>query len=143
VAAEVVQMERDLSAIRRSMRKPLDDVIAKSSLTVPQRTIMQVVVGCQGIRLKDLSHEVNLAHSTVSGIVDRLEKQELIERRSDPTDRRVSRIYPSGNVDKFVRTRIPALRRGPLSKALERASTEEHHKIGWALRRLRELLENR
>jgi DNA-binding MarR family transcriptional regulator len=137
-----MQMERDLSAIRRCMRKPLDDEIAESGLTVPQRAIMQVVVVCPGIRLKDLSHEVNLAHSTVSGIVDRLEKQGLIERRLDASDRRVRRIYASAGVNEFVRKKIPALRRGPLSEALELASAEEHRKIGWALRRLRELLEN-
>jgi DNA-binding MarR family transcriptional regulator len=43
---------------------------------VPQSAVIQAVVKHDGISLKDLSREVSLAHSTVSGIVDRLEKRE-------------------------------------------------------------------
>jgi DNA-binding MarR family transcriptional regulator len=141
VSAEAEQMERDLSAIRRMMRKPLADEFAKGGLTVPQKAVMQVVVCREGISLKELSREVSLAHSTVSGIVDRLEKQGLIERRTDAGDGRVSQVHASASVKEFLRDKMPALRRGPLSAALERASAEERRQIGWALQRLRELLE--
>jgi DNA-binding MarR family transcriptional regulator len=139
--AEAEQMERDLSAIRRLMRKPLAEEFAKGALTVPQKAVMQVVVRREGVNLKDLSREVSLAHSTVSGIVDRLEKQGLIERRADAADGRVSRIHASAAVKEFLRETMPALSRGPLGAALEQASAEERRQIGWALRRLRELLE--
>jgi DNA-binding MarR family transcriptional regulator len=79
----------------------------------------------------------------VSGIVDRLEKRGLIERRPYPKDGRVSCIYPTAPVRKFVRERIPKLTRGPLSAALARTSEKERIAIGAALRRLRELLEER
>src|SRR5260370_34550614 len=74
IAAQAQRMERDLSVIRRTLRKPLEAEVAKGELTVPQSAVMQVVVRQNGISLKDLSREVSLAHSTVSGIVDRLEK---------------------------------------------------------------------
>lgn len=141
VSAEAEPMERDLSAIRRMMRKPLADEFAKGGLTVPQKAVMQIVVGREGISLKELSREVSLAHSTVSGIVDRLEKQGLIERRTDRGDARVSQIHSSTPVKEFLRDKMPALSRGPLSAALERASADERRQIGWALQRLRELLE--
>jgi DNA-binding MarR family transcriptional regulator len=141
-AAEAEQMERDLSAIRRMMRKPLEDEFSKGALTMPQKVVMHVVLTQAGISLKDLSVAVSLAHSTVSGIVDRLEKQGLLERRVDASDGRVSRIYASAAVTDFVRDKMPELSRGPLGAALERASTDERAKIGWALKRLRELLEN-
>jgi DNA-binding MarR family transcriptional regulator len=100
-----------------------------------------VVVGHHGISLKDLSREVSLAHSTASGIVDRLEKRGLIERRPDPSDGRISRIYPTKPVVEFVRDRIPTLTSGPLINALNNATVEERANIEQALRRLRELLE--
>lgn len=140
--AEAERMERDLSAIRRAMRKPLEAEFAKGGLTVPQKAVMQVVVSRNGVSLKDLSNEVSLAHSTVSGIVDRLEKQGLAERRVDASDGRVSRIHASAPVADFLRDKLPALSTGPLGEALEWASTEERKQIGWALRRLRELLES-
>lgn len=134
-------MERDLRAIRRTLHRPFEEEIAKGGLTVPQKAVMQVIVGRDGISLKDLSSAVSLAHSTVSGIVDRLEKRGMIERRPDPRDGRVSSIHASAPVTKFVREKIPELSRGPLAKALERATADERKRIGSALRRLRELLE--
>jgi DNA-binding MarR family transcriptional regulator len=102
---------------------------------------MQAVVAHQGISLKDLSREVSLAHSTVSGIADRLEKRGMLERRPDPVDGRVSRIYPTAVVLEFVRDRIPELTSGPLERALARATPPERRAIERALRHLRELLE--
>jgi DNA-binding MarR family transcriptional regulator len=137
----LAQMERDLGAIRRALRKPFEEEAARSGLTVPQTAVMQAVFHRPGISLKDLSREVSLAHSTVSGIVDRMEKHGLLERRVDPSDGRVSRIQTTAAVNRFVRERIPELHRGPLGRALEKASPAERGKIAWALRRLRALLE--
>ena len=139
---ETEQMERDLSAIRRALRRPFESEIAKGGLTPPQKAVMHEVISRDGVSLKDLSKAVSLAHSTVSGIVDRLEKQGLLERRPDAIDGRISRIHATAPVTDFVRDRIPELRRGPLNRALEPASAEERAQIGSALRRLRELLEN-
>jgi DNA-binding MarR family transcriptional regulator len=141
IREQAQRVERDLSAIRRALRKPLEAEIVRGELTVPQAAAMQIVVRQPGISLKDLSREVSLAHSTVSGIVDRLEKRGLIERRPDSADGRVSCIYPSAPVMEFVRERIPVLASGPLAAALLRASDEERAGIEKALRRLRELLE--
>lgn len=135
-------MEQDLSAIRRALRKPLDSEVARGELTSPQMSVMRVVVRQHGVSLKDLSREVSLAHSTVSGIVDRLEKRGMVERRPDPEDGRTSRIFPTMIVADFVREQIPRLSRGPLEDALERATKAERAAIGEALRRLRELLED-
>jgi MarR family transcriptional regulator, organic hydroperoxide resistance regulator len=142
IAAQAEQIERELSRIRRALRKPLEAEVSKGELTVPQKLVMQVVVHNDGINLKDLSREVNLAHSTVSGIVDRLVKRGMVERRSDPADGRVARIYPTTVVVQFIRDRIPALTLGPLERALKRATREERAAIDNALRWLRELLEN-
>ena len=133
-------MEWDLSKIRRALRGPLAAEVAKGEITVPQREVMQVVVRNEGISLRDLSREISLAHSTVSGIVDRLEKRGIIERRVDQEDGRISRIFPTAAVKQFVRERIPALTRGPLEKALERATETDRAEIAQALRKLRELL---
>jgi DNA-binding MarR family transcriptional regulator len=141
LSSQAEQLELDLSVIRKVMRRPLEALVARGELTAPQTAVMREVVRTEGINLRDLSRAVSLAHSTVSGIVDRLEKQGLIERRPDPHDGRVSCIYPTRAVRDFVRDRIPTLSRGPLLEALARATTEERASIAAALRRLRELLE--
>jgi DNA-binding MarR family transcriptional regulator len=141
IAALVAQIERDLGGIRHAMRKPLEAAVSEGELTMPQRAVMQVVVRNPGINLRSLSQEVSLAHSTVSGIIDRLEKRGMVKRRTDAADGRVGRIYPTAEVQKFVRNLIPKLTRGPLEKALGKATATERTTIEQALRRLRELLE--
>jgi DNA-binding MarR family transcriptional regulator len=134
-------MDRDLGAIRRALRRPLEAEVARGEITVPQSAVMQAVVRHDGISLKELSREVSLAHSTVSGIVDRLEKRGMIERRADAADGRVTRIHPTVVVRKFVREQIPVLSRGPLLAALKRAEAEERDGLVAAVGRLRELLD--
>lgn len=135
------QLDQDLRSIRRALRKPLEAETAKGKLTAPQTAVMREVVRNEGTNLRDLSRAVSLAHSTVSGIVDRLESRGMIERRPDQNDKRVSCIYPSAPVREFVRDRIPELNRTPLLTALARANKSERIAISSALRRLRELLE--
>jgi DNA-binding MarR family transcriptional regulator len=84
---------------------------------------------------------VSLAHSTVSGIVDRLESKGLVQRRTDPADARTSRVYPTKTVRQFLEEKLPLLSRGPLSSALSRTDPGERDRLEHALRRLRELLE--
>jgi DNA-binding MarR family transcriptional regulator len=134
-------MESDLRAIQRILRKPLETQVARGGLTVPQTAVMQEVVTHQGISLKELSRRLSLAHSTVSGIVDRLEKRGMLERRSDSNDARISSLFPTAAVTKFLREDLPTLARGPLGAALQRATSVECDKIEQSLRRLRELLE--
>jgi DNA-binding MarR family transcriptional regulator len=141
LAAQAERMESDLRAIRRSIQKPLEAEVARGELTAPQIAVMSTVVREQGIPLRDLSRAVSLAHSTVSGIVDRLEQRDIIVRRVDETDKRVTRIYPTAAVTQFVREEIPALARRPLEAALMRADGGERAGLEAALRRLRELLE--
>ncbi len=141
ISAQAERMDQDLNAIRRALRKPLEAEVARGELTAPQISVMRVVVRWRGVSLKDLSREVSLAHSTVSGIVDRLEKRGLVERRADPEDGRTSRIHPTAVVAEFVREQIPRLSRGPLERALENATRAERAAIAGALVRLRELLE--
>lgn len=141
LAAQAECIERDLSAIRRAMRKPLEADVARGALTIPQMALMHEVVAQPGISLKELSRRMSLAHSTVSGIVDRLENRGMLERRADRNDRRVSSLHPTPIVSKYVREQIPALAQGPLQKALAHATPVECDQIAHALQRLRELLE--
>jgi hypothetical protein len=54
---------------------------------------------------------VSLAHSTVSGIVDRLESRGL--RRAAPGDGHARHIYPSDPVRNFVMKELSKLSQGP------------------------------
>ena len=133
-------MEAQLQAIRRKLRQRLEAEFARGELTAPQRMVMGELVRAEGMSLKELSARVSLAHSTVSGIVDRLEKQGLVERAAHATDGRVTMIRASGAVREFLQKKMPALTLTPLVKALERADEKELRAVRRGLDTLERLL---
>jgi DNA-binding MarR family transcriptional regulator len=132
--------ERQFNVIQRSMRQRLQAEFARGNLTGPQRLVMSALVRTQGLSLKQLSEAVSLAHSTVSGIVDRLVKQGLIERQMHPTDRRITLLVASYAVREFLDTRMPELALHPLLEALRHASPTELRSITKGLDTLVQLL---
>lgn len=62
-----------------------------SGLTSPQLLIMQAVGAKGEITMGDLANEVSLSQATVTTILDRLEKRELIGRKRGESDKR--RVY--------------------------------------------------
>jgi DNA-binding MarR family transcriptional regulator len=140
LAAAAQEIELNLRELRRMLRKPLREEVARASLTWPQRNAMQVLVHSGGLSLKELSKRMGLAHATVSGIMDRLEKRGLVERSRDSLDGRLTRIVISDAVRKFMATKLRALMTDPLQEALHRATTAERRTIREGLRTLRRVM---
>lgn len=136
------EVERDLAFIRQELRRPVNEEFAKGGLTGPQRNIMQGLFHSDGQSLKELTAHVGLAHSTVSGIVDRLERRGLVERRTDSADRRHTRIVVSGVVRDFMQNKYPIIAADPLLKVFRRASEAQRESILSGIRTLRLLLEH-
>lgn len=135
------EIDRDLRAIRQILRQPLEAEIARGALTGPQQSAMSVLVKSEGLSLKELSKQLGLAHSTVSGIVDRLEKQGLVERHADEADGRFSKLVVSDKVRKFLRETWPALEMHPLAEALTAATPKERRAVTEGVQVLRRVLE--
>lgn len=135
------EIEGHLSAVRHILRQPVEAEFARGNLTGPQRSVMQALFHGGGLSLKELSRRVGLAHSTVSGIVDRLEKRGLAERRPDPTDGRASTIVVSKRVRDYMRDTFPAIAVHPVTAALRRAKPAERAAILEGLRTLRRVVE--
>jgi DNA-binding MarR family transcriptional regulator len=134
------EIDQHLSAIRSMARKPLEAQFARGHLTGPQRSVMQALVNSDGLSLKDLSRRVGLAHSTVSGIVDRLENRGLVKRDTHKTDRRLTVITVSRAVQDFMQKTLPALTIHPLVEALQLARPADRTIILEGLRKLRVIL---
>lgn len=140
ILALAQRLELQLQAIRRRLRQSLEAEFARGNLTGPQQLVMAAVVRSDGLSLKQLSERVSLAHSTVSGIVDRLEKRGMVKRRVHPSDRRVTQIAPSSMVDQFVKNRMPELTLHPLVAALRNASPAEREAVRAGIGILEKLL---
>jgi DNA-binding MarR family transcriptional regulator len=122
------EVDQHFRSIRRTLRQ-----FSQGGLTLPQRSVMHALASLGGLSMKELSSQVGLAHSTVSGIVDRLERQGLVERQTDKQDHRISRIVASKAALGLVVH--------PLTEAFRRAKPAERRAIVEGLRTLRRLLE--
>src|SRR5918911_978072 len=65
--------------------------LAQTDLTAPQVGVLSLLAAANGQALSDLSRELHLSHSIASGIVDRLARKGLVERRVDAQDGRRAR----------------------------------------------------
>src|SRR5215472_11214842 len=136
-----LELEQHLTEIRQEIRRPVEAEFAKGGLTGPQRSVMQALFTSDGRSLKELTAQVGLAHSTVSGIVDRLEKRGLVERKPNLNDRRHTRIIVSGVVREFMEKRYPVIAAHPLYDVLRAADATERDAIVTGIRTLRRLLD--
>jgi DNA-binding MarR family transcriptional regulator len=135
------EVDQHLNIIRQRLREPLETEFARGGLTGPQRMVMQALVQSEGLSLKQLSAQVSLAHSTVSGIVDRLQARGMVVRSRDEADGRATVIAPSAPVRDFLANRMPELAMSPLTEALRGASDSEQATVLRGLRKLRALIE--
>lgn len=138
---EAEEMADSVQALRRLLLRSFDTDIVKSGLTVPQMNALEELSREDGLSLKELSGRMGLSHSTVSGIVDRLQRRGFVGRTPDPKDRRYSRIFLSKGIRDYVREEVPSRRLYPFLKALELASVEERTQILEGVRILRRFLE--
>lgn len=63
------------------------------ALNGPQGRILFVLWSQDGIPISLLGRETSLAKTSLTGMLDRMEAKSLVERRSDPADRRVQKIF--------------------------------------------------
>jgi MarR family transcriptional regulator, organic hydroperoxide resistance regulator len=134
-------LEMQLHAIRRRMRRRLNAEYARGGVTGPQRLVMQALVESGAMSLKELSAKVDLAHSTVSGIVHRLEKRGFLNRQVLESDRRMTQITLSKAVRDFLEQEAPKLALHPLLSALQKASEAERAAVRKGIETLERLLE--
>lgn len=137
---EAEQLVRYLRDIRSILKRTDDMDTAGMNLTSPQVGVLRELVTTNGMSLKDLSKLLGLAHSTVSGIVDRLERDKLVYRSPDPDDKRITRIFASQLVLDYT-DRTMYLRRGSVvAQALQQATPAEREQITGGIAKLYSLL---
>jgi len=131
-----------VEAIEKYLRK-IDYIVRKNgrmilndyNLTAPQFTALQILINSGGMTISELSQKMDLACSTITDLVDRMEKSELVKRTRDEKDKRVVRVTTlkkGGEVlNKVMDKRISFL-----ESKLENLSSEEKESLMNALEKL-------
>lgn len=78
-----------MQLFKQSMSKVFED----TGITVPQSMVIGILSKEKTLKISELSNKLGLSNSTISGIIDRLEKQAIVERVRSSDDKRV--VYVS------------------------------------------------
>lgn len=90
-----VQIDRIVEAIiylYTEARRLTKEQAARHGLTGPQLSVAKILQDIGDLSLSELSERINAQNSTVTGIVDRMEREGLVERKRSSDDRRVVHI---------------------------------------------------
>ena len=83
---------------RRSLRDPIAATCAELELSAPQVHTLLALGHDDALAMGDLARRVGITEKTATGLIDRLERDGLVQRVRDDADRRVVhvRLTPAG-----------------------------------------------
>ncbi|MBX3169056.1 MAG: MarR family transcriptional regulator [Candidatus Eremiobacteraeota bacterium] len=84
-----VQLARTFYRIEQSISARL----AEKELTMAQFDVLATLRYSEGVTQKELAELLLVTKGNVVGLLDRLQKLDLVERRADPDDGRANRIH--------------------------------------------------
>jgi len=116
-------------------RRVTKDVARAHGLTGPQVTAIKLLEGVGDLSLSALSERMSAKNSTITGLVDRLERDGLVQRARSESDRRVTvvRLTPEA---RRLAARIPVTSMEIFASALRSLDEQERDQLRRLLRKL-------
>ena len=129
-----------------ALRRILTHVTSESSgpwlhlsVTMSQMKVLMLLREHAAMRVGALAQHLNVAVPTITGIVDRLVREGLVERHHDPSDRRVVLSVLTDEGQEFME-RLAHRSDDDLNRQVASLTEEEQAAIARALKRLDEAL---
>lgn len=128
----IINTEKDLRRIAGIIKRNGRKILKNYPITSPQFIALQWVIDRENLTIGELSNKIGLAFSTTTDLVDRMEKNGLVERVRDTTDRRVVRIVPLEKGKSIIKEVI-SKRQQYLGEVMSNLSEEEKNTISKSL----------
>jgi len=125
-----------LAQVSRLLRRTFDERARGIGVTRPQWLVLGLLKAHAGSNQGALAEMLEVEPITLGRMIDRLQEAELVERRADPTDRRVWRIFLTDKGEVLL-DRLRPFGRETLSQALEGLSAAECDQFIATLARVR------
>lgn len=135
-----VQILQSLRRIVRAVELYSHRLKSQHNLTVPQLVCLSAVVNAGQVTVSEIARSVYLSASTVVGILDRLEKRGLVQRRRSRDDRRVVNVLPTAAGRELVK-RAPSALHENFARSLSSLSESDQRSIATALQMVVNLME--
>lgn len=98
-----------LRKIIQSIALNSKSLIKRVGLTGPQLMILQEVAHAGEVSVGEVAKAISLSQGTVTGILERLEKRELVARRRSDTDRRRVMVHVTPSGKSLLKTAPPLM----------------------------------
>ncbi len=82
-----------LNVLSRKISRKYNSKCLEYGITAPQSFVLFDLLDNEGSNIKDIAARVQLDSSAVTGVIDRLYKEELVKREEDHFDRRSVNIF--------------------------------------------------
>lgn len=130
-----------LNKLKEYMHKMAQQQFADLSLTGPQSMVVHIILREGRQKISYFAEKMGLSKPTVSGIIDRLEKQGLVYRQRDQADRRVVYVDVTETMRHHVDNRLKQMAI-LFDELFEGVTEEEKQQVITGINTLRRLMEN-
>ncbi len=137
----VEQIERVLRYMSGIIKNKGREILTNFPITPPQFVALQWLREEGNMTIGELSNKMYLAFSTTTDLIDRMEKNQLVERVRDQKDRRVVNVHLLEKGEKII-CEVLATRRNYLADILSHFSHEEVEQMEVVLTKLYQEMEN-
>lgn len=127
------------SDVARLMRTVFDRRVKALGITRPQWLALRRLTRSPGASQSELAEMMEIERAPAGKIVDRLEERGWVERRPDPVDRRINRIFLTDRGER-VHAAIWPIAQSTTADALVDLSAAEHAKLTELLERVKSRL---
>lgn len=96
---DVKNIEKYLRKVDYIIRRKGREILSNFNITGPQFAALQILIHNGTLTIGDLSQKMDLACSTITDLIDRMEKSNLVVRKKCEKDRRVVQVevLPNGH----------------------------------------------
>ena len=108
-------------------------------VTMPQMKVLMLLRENGALRVGVLARHLNVSTPTITGIVDRLVRQDLVKREDDPSDRRVVLNVLTAKGEQLME-RLRHRSDEELTRIVGALSAQEQTEVAQALKRLEEAI---
>jgi len=133
--AYVREVEYLLRKVSFIVKKRGRDILSDFDITPPQFNALLVLASNDNLTMGELCKRLFLASSTVTDLVDRMEKSGLVTRERDPEDRRVIRLKVLDRGHELIQ-KVMARRIAYLTQVLSQVDPEQREHLRDALHSL-------
>ncbi|MCM3720578.1 MULTISPECIES: MarR family winged helix-turn-helix transcriptional regulator [Solibacillus] len=135
----VAILEKELRYISHLIKQKGREILSNYTITPPQFIALQWLHESGDMTIGDLSTKMYLAFSTTTDLVDRMEKNELVQRVRDENDRRVVRIHLLPEGERIIQEVI-FKRQNYLRDITQEFNAEEFEQLSRTLQKLHLLM---